>query len=373
MYIERSIKNKIESKLFKGKAIILYGPRRVGKTTLAKQIMRENGGGKYLLCDEPDIAKALTNKTSTEIKSLVGDAKFVVIDEAQRVENIGVTIKLIVDNYPDIQVIATGSSSFDLSNKINEPLTGRNYEFHLFPFSINEIKSAYGNIETKRMLDKMLTYGTYPEIFLGDDSEDLLKKMAQDQLYKDVLMYQDIRKPQVLDGLLKYIALSTGQEVSYSKIAQGLEVSKETVMWYLRLLEQAFLIYRLSPIAKNKKKEIIRLQKYYFYDVGIRNAIINDFKLDVISRADIGALWENFVISEKIKESYNIGKDNKFYFWRTKDGAEIDFLEYANEDNIKAYEIKLSKNRASAAASFKKEFPATSLEIINKENFVDMI
>lgn len=373
MYIERSVKKQIQSKLFKGKIILLYGPRRVGKTTLVRQILKDYGSGRYLLCDEPDIRQLLTNKTSTELKTVLGNAKLVVIDEAQRVENIGITLKLLVDTYPDIQIIATGSSSFDLSNKINEPLTGRNYEFHLFPFSYDEIRSSIGEIESKRMLAKMLTYGMYPEIFLGDDSEELLKKMTQDQLYKDVLMYQHIRKPQVLDNLLSFLALSVGQEISYSKLAQRLEISRDTVMWYLRLLEQSFIIYRLSPISKNKKKEITRLQKYYFYDVGIRNALINTFSKTLENRIDLGSLWENFIISEKIKKNYNNHTSYTYSFWRTKSGSEIDLIENQTTENCRAFEMKFSKNIVTNRRAFQTEFPNTELSVINQENFSDFL
>lgn len=376
MLVERAIKKQIKSKLYKGKLILIYGPRRVGKTTLAKEILREEGGTKYLLCDEPDIRAALTNKTSTELKNFIGNQKIVVIDEAQRVENIGLTLKLLVDNFPEMQIIATGSSSFDLSNKINEPLTGRNFEFHLFPFSIGEIRSVIGDMEIKRRLPEFLNYGLYPEVFLANSYEEkreILKKLATDQLYKDVLMYQEIRKPQVLEGLLSYIALSIKNELNFTKLGVQVEISKETAMSYTRLLEQAFVIFKLTPFFTNKFKEINQLNKFYFFDNGIRNGLLDTFNLEIDKRQDLGGLWENFVLAELVKKKYYENSSGKYFFWRTKNGQELDLVEdfvgYTN-----GYEIKLSKNLVEKEEAIRTNLSnLKSLAVINKSNFLDFL
>ncbi|GAF88241.1 unnamed protein product, partial [marine sediment metagenome] len=264
--------------LFKGKLVVIYGARQVGKTTLIKE-MQKNYFDKsiYINCDEPDMREALTKKTSTELKSFIGNNNLVLIDEAQRVKNIGITLKLIVDNYPKIQVIATGSSSFDLSNEIVEPLTGRKYEFYLFPFSLEELKEIYSEIEINRIIENLTIFGMYPDIVLQkDDTAGLLREITKSYLYKDVLQYQNIKNPEVLEKLLQALALQIGNEVSFNEIARIIGIDKKTVSSYISILEKAFIIFRLKPYSKNLRSELKKLRKIYFVDTGIRNAIINN-------------------------------------------------------------------------------------------------
>ncbi|MCL4392577.1 ATP-binding protein [Patescibacteria group bacterium] len=303
MEYKRLIQNRIENNLFKKKAIIIYGARQVGKTTLVKKIQEKyNKNSLYLNADEPDIRYSLENKTSTEIKRIIGDNTFLIIDEAQRVNNIGLTLKLIIDNFPLVQVIATGSSSFELSNSISEPLTGRKFEFHLYPLSIEEILEKKTNIEVTRLLEDMLIFGMYLEIVSGSilDSQIKIEEIASSYLFKDILQFQNIRNSEVLTKLLQSLALQIGSEVSYNKLASLLNIDKDTVSRYIQILEKAFIIFSLKPYRRNLRKEIGKLRKIYFYDLGIRNAIMKNF--NVLSlRQYTGALWENFVISERIK------------------------------------------------------------------------
>jgi predicted AAA+ superfamily ATPase len=372
--IKRTLQEKIESKLFKRKAIIIYGARQVGKTTLIKEIQKKFNQNEtsYLNCDEPDIRLNLTDVSSTELKQFIGKKKILFIDEAQRIRNIGVTIKLIVDNIPDIQVIATGSSSLDLSNEIIEPLTGRKYEFHLYPLSISEIKSKYSDLEIKRLLERRIIYGMYPEVEQKpDESALLLKNLAGSYLYKDVLQYQDIRRPEILERLLAALALQIGNEVSYNELANLLGVRKETVANYIQLLEKAFVIFRLSPFSRNLRNEISKMRKIYFYDTGIRNALINNFnKLSL--RQDTGALWENFLISERIKRNNNNGLLINSYFWRTHQQQEIDYLEEEG-GNLAAYEIKWQLEKVRMPKIFLHTYAKSSFKIISNKNFIEFL
>ncbi len=248
--IKRTIQKIIEDNLFEGKIIIIYGARQVGKTTLVKEILKNHDKKTlYINCDEPDFRNQLLNKTSTELKAFIGDNEIVVVDEAQRVENIGLTLKLIVDNYPEIQIIATGSSSFDLANKINEPLTGRKYEFHLQPFSLEEISKDLNRFEKNRLLERRIIYGLYPEIINNpNEAEKRLKEITKSYLYKDLLQFLDIRNSDMLYLLLQAIALQIGNEVSYNELARTLKIDKKTVHRYILILEQAFIIYQLTQL-----------------------------------------------------------------------------------------------------------------------------
>ncbi|MEK7166977.1 MAG: ATP-binding protein [Patescibacteria group bacterium] len=369
--IKRTIQKNIENSLFKNKIVIIYGPRQVGKTTLVKEILKKfSENSIYFNCDEPDIREALTEKTSTEIKTFIGNKKLVVLDEAQRIKNIGLTLKLIVDNFPEIQVIATGSSSFELSNKISEPLTGRKYEFILYPFSLNELKQLYNNIEIKRLVERFMIFGMYPEIVIKGNEKEL-KSLAQSYVYKDILEFQNIKNPEILQKLLQSLALQVGNEVSYNELAGLIGIDKNTVSNYIQILEKAFIIYRLTPFSKNIRNELKKLRKIYFYDNGIRNALINN--LNPISlRSDVGNLWENFLTTEIIKKNANNEKDNKFYFWRTTGGQEIDLIEEL-EGKIKAYEFKWKKESFKFPKIFLENYPNTEFKLINKENFADFL
>jgi len=367
--IKRSLQPHIESSLFKGKAVIIYGARQVGKTTLIREIEKKYvGDSLYINCDEPDLRAALTNVTSTALKNLVGSKRLVLIDEAQRVRNIGLTLKLFTDQLPAIQVIATGSSSLDLANEIVEPLTGRKYEFFLYPFSLAELKSYYSPLELKRIIESRLIMGMYPDIVLNpDDSSRQLRSLSESYLYKDVLQYQDIRRPELLEKLLKALALQTGQEVSYNELANLLNVSKTTIRNYVELLEKTFVIFRLSPFSRNLRTELRKLRKIYFYDTGIRNALINNFNpLDL--RQDTGQLWENFMISERVKLLNNSGRHVNRYFWRTHRQAEMDYIEEAN-GAMQAFEFKFRAGKRRIPKAFIEAYPDCPVEFISSDNF----
>lgn len=373
MQIKRLIQTKIEKDLFKGKIAIIYGARQVGKTTLAKEIQKKYADDSfYLNCDEPDIRDALTNKTSTELKSFLGSKKLIIIDEAQRVENIGLTLKLLADNFPQTQILATGSSAFDLSNKIAEPLTGRKNEYYLYPFSLEELKFIYSEMEIDRILERRIIFGMYPEIVRGGGRpEQNLKSLALSYTYKDILQYQYIKNPEILEKLLRALALQIGNEVSYNELSSMIGIDKNTVSSYIQLLEKAFIIFRLGPFSRNLRNELKKLRKIYFYDTGIRNALINNLNpLDL--RQDAGALWENYIISERLKYNQNNSLDKNIYFWRTTSGQEIDYLEEAG-GKIAGFEMKWQKNKFTKPKSFLRAYSGSDVELINKNSYKKFI
>ena len=371
MLIQRTIQKDIESNLFKNKIIIIYGARQVGKTTMLTILKEKYKAKKQLFynCDEPDTRLFFTNVTSTELQSKFGNTELIFIDEAQRVENIGLTLKLAIDSMPEKQFIVTGSSSFDLANKINEPLTGRKYEYFLYPFSLQELKKNYSSLEMERLLNKFLTYGFFPEIITKpDEAEKTVTSLVRDTLYKDVLKHKQIKHADLLENLLKALAYQLGNEVSYTELASTLKSTKETIEHYVRLLEQSFVIFRLSPYSRNLRTELKKMRKIYFYDLGIRNALINAFgQADL--RNDIGALWENFLIVERMKSQHNNQNFPNHYFWRTHAQQEIDYIE---EKNLKlsAFEFKWnSKKKATAPKAFTKAYPDSSFTLVNKKNY----
>ena len=369
MSIKRIIQEKIEKGLFKGKIAIVYGARQVGKTTMVKEIQNKYPEQSvYYNCDEPDIRDSLTNKTSTELKAFIGNKRLVVIDEAQRVENIGLTLKLIADNFSETQIIATGSSSFDLSNKIAEPLTGRKDEYYLYPFSLSELKSIYSDLEIDRLLERRMIYGMYPEITQSaEGTEQKLKSLALSYAYKDILQYQYIKNPELLEKLLKALALQIGSEVSYNELATMVGVSKQTVENYIQLLEKAFIIFRLGPFSRNLRNELKKMRKIYFYDTGIRNALINNFNpLDL--RQDTGHLWENFMMSERIKRNSYNGTGANIYFWRTLQKQEIDLVEEQG-GALSAFEFKWKKDAFKKPKAFLSAYPGSAIELVNRDSY----
>lgn len=368
---KRVIEERLIKHLFKGKIIILYGPRQVGKTTFVRKIAKEYDGA-YFLCEEPDVHAALTNKTSTEMKAFLGNKKLIILDEAQKVHNIGTSLKLLIDNFPNTQIIATGSSSFELANEINEPLTGRNYEFFMYPLSISELVASSSLLETKRLLENHIIYGTYPEIVhAGERRVELLEKITNDYLYKDILSYSGIKKPYLLQKILKALALQVGGQVSYSEIAKIVGANRQTVSNYVDVLEKAFIIFRLYPLTKRRRDEIKHLHKIYFYDNGILNTLIQNYNF-LDSRSDAGFLFENFYIAEKMKKRKNNQEFNSVYFWRTKKGQEIDFVEeYRGGEEYIAYECKLSHKNIKLPSLFKETYVNSKLEVISKTNIVD--
>jgi uncharacterized protein len=367
MKIHRKIKDFVIKDLFGGKVIIIYGARQVGKTTLVKELQAEYPDSIYLNCDEPDTRSSLEDKTSTELLHTIGQAKLVFIDEAQRVKNIGLTLKLLVDTRPDIQIIATGSSSFDLANKVSEPLTGRNNKYTLFPFSSNELIAVNGETDVKRLTEQRIIYGSYPEPFFLDKEkrEKRLAELVEDYLFKDVFLMSKIRKSEKIITLLKALALQVGSEVSYSELGQRVGLNYDTVEAYITALEQFFVIFRLMPYSGNLRNSIRKSRKVYFWDTGIRNALINNFN-PLNTRNDAGALFENFFISEMLKNKMNQGLLVNAYFWRSLKNKEIDLIVETGQ-NKEYFECKLNSQ------SLKKEIEGVSAEIVTLANYTDKL
>jgi predicted AAA+ superfamily ATPase len=367
--IPRTIQPAIENALFKGKVLVLYGARQVGKTTLLRSLQSGySAESLYLNCDEPDIRLALSERTSTELRLLLGNHRLVLIDEAQRVRNIGLTLKLLVDNFPEIQVVASGSSSFDLSNDISEPLTGRKIEFLLHPLSVGELSAGASPFEVNRSIERYLRYGMYPAVVTGDDPAPAVSEIARSYLYKDVLEYQTVKNPDLLHRLLQALALQIGSEVSYNELAALLRIDKVTVARYVSLLEQGYVIFHLPPFSRNLRKELGKQRKIYFYDLGVRNALINNFN-PLAQRQDVGALWENFFISERLKSLHNRQRLPNTYFWRTYDGKEIDYLE-EEAGQLTGFECKWKDEAWRPPQEFLKAYPGSQVYLATRQNFM---
>ena len=372
---KRDLQSVIQERCFQGKAIILLGARQVGKTTLLKKIIQEQHvDALYLNCDEPQTISALTNCNLKELQMIVGANKFVVIDEAQKVDNIGLTLKLIVDNMPDVQVVATGSSAFELRNCLNEPLTGRKFEYQMFPISSNEIYQSLGYIDLKGALETRLIYGSYPDILNhANDARELLRMLTDSYLYKDILATDNLRKPDVLDKLLRALAFQVGCEVSYNELAQIVGTDSKTVERYIELLEKCYIIFRLHGLSRNLRNELKKAKKIYFYDNGVRNAVIQQFApLDI--RNDAGALWENFFISERIKHNHYQQNSCNTFFWRTKSQLEIDYIEEQN-GQMTAFEMKWNPKKANASIpeSFLNSYDVKETVVITPDNYLDYL
>jgi len=369
-YYPRTIQPAIEESLFKGKVIVLYGARQVGKTTLIRQIQEKYASiSRYLNCDEPDIRSALSERTSTELRFLLANNTLIFIDEAQRVRNIGLTLKLLVDTFPDIQVVASGSSSFDLSNQIVEPLTGRKFEFHLFPLSVAEMLTQNTSMEFLRMLDHRMRFGMYPGVVSSYSPSEELLEISNSYLYKDVLEFQEVKNPDLLRRLLQALALQVGGEISFNELGATLGIDKNTVARYLSLLEQAYVIFHLTPFSRNLRKELGKKRKFYFYDLGIRNALINNFNpLEI--RQDTGSLWENFFIVERLKKANNQRKHLNVYFWRAYDGGEVDYLEEEGGKMV-GFECKWGSEKWLPPKAFTINYPRIEVFLVNRMNFLE--
>jgi len=372
--VSRIISNSIKKHLKDEKAIILLGPRQVGKSTLLQQLSPTfSSPVTWWNGDDADIRSILTNTTATALRSLLGKTKTLVIDEAQRIDNIGISVKLIIDQLRDVKVIATGSSAFELANHINEPLTGRKWEYNLFPFSFGEMVDEHGLLQEKRLLNHRLVYGYYPEIVNNQGEEEIrLKQLSDSYLYKDILTWEKIQKPDKMEKLIQALAFQVGNEVSYHELGQITGLDNQTTEKYIDLLEKAFIVFRLGSLSRNLRNELKKSRKIYFYDNGIRNAVINQFSPATL-RQDIGALWENFVISERVKFlAYNQISCNQ-YFWRTHAQQEIDYIEERNGE-MSAYEIKLnSKSKAKFPKTFTDAYKNVETKVITPENFSDFL
>lgn len=369
--IERSLYRIIKNRFFKGKAIIILGPRQVGKTTLILELLKKKEH-LFLNGDDPAIREMLENISTAKLKTIIGKHKIVFIDEAQRIDDIGITLKLITDQMQDVQLLVSGSSAFEINNKTQEPLTGRKFEYHLYPISWEELEGNVGYAEASQQLEERLIYGMYPDVINNrSEAREILKQLSSSYLYKDVLGLTGIRKPEVLDKLLKALALQLGSEVSYNELAGLLEIDKGTVSKYIDVLEKSFIVFQLNSFSRNQRNEIKNNRKIYFYDNGIRNIIISNLN-PMELRNDKGALWENFLIAERIKiQSYHSIYSNN-YFWRTVQRQEIDFIE-ESEGKINAYEFKWkSGGRKRIPKSFLTNYEAAG-HTIDKENFRDFV
>ena len=369
--IFRDLAANLEAKLHKGTVIVSIGPRQVGKTTLINSILKDK---EYLFLDGDDntVTETLANANTEILKSIIGNHKYIFIDEVQRIPNIGLKLKIIVDQIKDVQVIVSGSSSLDINNATQEPLTGRKFEFHMFPISWKEFENSVGYIKAQQQLEIRLLYGMYPDVINNFGTEyEILKNLVSSYLYKDILALAGIRKSEVLEKILRALAMQVGSEVSYNEIAQLVGVDKNTVNNYIDLLEKSFVIFRLTSFSKNIRNEIKANKKIYFYDNGVLNMLIGNFNA-LEFRQDKGALWENFLVSERMKQLSYTQSIAKPYFWRTTTQQEIDYIEI-NADKVSAYEFKwATTKKAKLPKSFSDAYNPSFL-VVNKDNFREFL
>ena len=395
--LSRLIEKQLKQYLFKQKALVIIGARQVGKTTMLRAFSNSIGENLWLNADELTVRERLTNPSINTLKNLIGNYKIVVIDEIQRIVNAGLLLKLMVDNFNDVQFIATGSSALEISDSVFEPLTGRHILFRLYPFSLIELYPTKSPFEIEKELPFHLVYGNYPEVSLKRDmSQILLENLSQQYLYKDVLAWKDIRKPDLLDKLLKLLSYQIGSEVSVNELSKKLKVKSETIENYLDLLEKAFVIFRLKSYNSNARKEVSKMSKVFFWDNGIRNAVIDDFR-DISMRNDQGALFENFMISERMKMNAWLNKSAKSFFWRNYNQSEVDYVEINKDETsmnqnlddnrpklmqsssdqnieISAYEIKWNtQKKLRVTKAFTNIYSNAKTEVITPENFMDFV
>lgn len=366
--------DKITPWLFQEKVIILYGPRQVGKTTLVKALLDKNPGSLYLNCERQPVWELLSTRNPERIKEYLGDIKMVVFDEAQKVPQIGEVLKLLIDTYPEIQYMATGSSSFELANELAEPLTGRNVKFIMYPLSLTELSLQYDRFRLVEMLESLIRFGSYPDIAGRPENQKtvLLDELTSDYLFRDVLRFENIRRPEILVNLLKAVALQIGNEVSLRELSNLLKIAVDTVQRYIYLLEQSFVLFSLPSFSRNLRNEISRGKKYYFFDTGIRNSLLQNFAIPS-GRTDIGSLWENFCMIERIKFNQAIDRRVNSYFWRTYQQKEIDLIE-ESEGKLEAFEFKWSgKGKHKPPSNFLDAYPESTYRLITKENYQEFL
>ncbi|QQS03742.1 MAG: ATP-binding protein [Fibrobacterota bacterium] len=370
----REVSRSIEERLFRGKVVVLYGARQVGKTTIAKELLSKHPERSlYLTGDEPDVREAFSNKSLTQLQRFLGDLRLLVLDEAQRIQGVGVTLKLLVDGWPQLQVVATGSSSLELGTSLREPLTGRKFEFWVPPLTVRELAGSQGLLEARRLLEHRMLYGTYPEVAMlgGMEGRERLMELAASYLHRDLLSFRDIRNPQLLEKLIQALALQIGQEVSMTELAGLVGIDKNTVADYLRILQQAFVVFLLPPFARNRRNELKKMNKVYFWDTGMRNAVLGNFQ-PLSVRSDKGALWENFLIAERLKNNSNSMREARPHFWRTATQQEIDFLE-EDDGKLSAFEIKSIPVRWKIPATFVESYPEAKIELVHIENWENFL
>ncbi|MCB0761691.1 MAG: ATP-binding protein [Flavobacteriales bacterium] len=369
--IERTLSDRIHGKIGRGKAIMIIGPRQVGKTTLILKYL-EGVDYAFFNGDDPVVREQLDTPNTEQIRVLLRNKKTVFIDEAQRINNIGLTMKIIVDQFPEVQLWISGSSSFSLFNELNEPLTGRKWEYEMFPISWEEFENNKGHLVAESQLEDRLRFGMYPDVINNPGEEiEILQTLANSYLYKDILAYTGIKKPDVLDKLVRALALQVGSEVNYNELSQLVGVDKNTIEKYISVLEQAYVIFRLPSYSRNVRNEIKKGRKIYFYDNGIRNIIIGAMN-EVNLRTDTGALWENFLISERMKQNKYKLTLAKPFFWRTTQQQEIDYVE-ENGTDLKAFEFKWNpKRKAQFSKTFTEQYNAEG-KMVSRNNFREFV
>lgn len=373
-FIKRQLQSLIEQRLFLGKAIIVIGPRQVGKSTLLEQVVSQLDTPVLRLdCDIAETRQALTDANMEELRTLFGTHRIVIVDEAQRVPHIGLTLKLVTDNMKDVQLLVSGSSSLQLRDQLDEPLTGRKFEYNLYPLSTKELLDAYGLITVKQNLESRLIYGSYPDVVNHkSNAKEVLMNIAESYLYKDILAIDNLRKPRLLEAILIALALQVGSEVSLNEVAQTVQSDVKTVDRYIDLLEKCYILFRLPAFSRNLRNEIKRSKKIYFYDNGIRNAVLQNFT-PAAMRGDMGALWENFFISERIKRNRYGLHYARHYFWRTTSQQEIDYIE-EEDGQLTAFELKWNPRRkASLPKQFTQAYSVRQFDIVTPDNYLNYL
>ncbi len=371
--IQRALQKVLEQYIGKGKAILLIGARQVGKSTLFRMLTETIVEDKllWLNCDIQDVRNILDNPTLTTLQLLLGNKKVVVIDEAQRVPNVGMTLKLMVDNFSDVQLLVTGSSALDLHNRLNEPLTGRKIEYHLYPISTGELYASKGLIGLNELFERRMIYGSYPDVLLGTlPPEKVLVELTESYLYKDILEMEGLRKSSALQKLLVALALQVGSEVSYNELSKTVGVDNKTIEKYIDILEKCYIVFRLNSFSRNIRSELTKSKKIYFYDLGVRNAVIRSFA-PLEFRQDNGALWENFFIAERLKYNQYADRMVNAYFWRTSDKQEIDYIEEVNGE-LHLFEMKwnVKKQKTKLPNLFVETYHPKQANVITPENYL---
>lgn len=373
--IERTLKQKIGKMVGKEKAIIIMGPRQVGKSTLLHEMFGASQEVIWLNGDDPDVQELFANVTSTRLKAIIGKKKYIIIDEAQRIADVGLKLKLITDQVKGTQLIATGSSSFELASKLNEPLTGRKREYKMYPLSFGEMVEHTNLLEEKRLIPHRMVFGYYPEVVTHPgDEKVILRELADSYLYKDILSLDSIGKPDKLMKLLQALALQIGSQVSYSEIGQLVGLDTKTVERYVDVLEKSYVIFRLGSFARNLRNELKASRKIYFYDNGIRNAVLANFSmLESRTNEEAGALWENFIISERLKRNAYSDSYCNYWFWRTQQQKEIDYLE-EEDGRISSFEFKWNPAaKYKYPAQFLEAYPGTSFKVVTPVNVEEFL